>query len=184
VSLSTVSFSQHRFVRLSRVMMWLATLGIVLVIGLTLLGVMLSDWTRNLLLARLGQTGAALPIDAAGRAVIGAIIALPVGVMAWGLWHVRALFAEFAAGRVFTAAAARHLQLFGASVLAQAPLGPLITVALTVALTLGNPPGQRMLAVAFSLHDYFALIVGGVLFAAATVMREAARIAEENAGFV
>ena len=68
--------------------------------------------------------------------------------------------------------------------LAQAPLAPLISVALTVALTLGNPPGERMLAITFSIHDYFALIVGGVLFAAATIMREAARIAEENAGFV
>jgi hypothetical protein len=174
----------HRFVRLSRLMVWLATIGIVLVIGLTLLGVALSDWTRNFLLARLGQTGAALPIDATGRAITAAVLALPVGLMAWGLWHVRALFAQFAAGHVFTASAARHLQLFGASVLAQAPLGPLISVALTVALTLGNPPGERMLAVAFSIHDYFALIVGGVLFAAASVMREAARIAEENAGFV
>jgi hypothetical protein len=41
-----------------------------------------------------------------------------------------------------------------------------------------------MLAITFSIHDYFALIVGGVLFAAASVMREAARIAEENASFV
>jgi hypothetical protein len=85
---------------------------------------------------------------------------------------------------VFGAGAARHLQMFGASVLAQAPLGPLVSVALTVALTLGNPPGERMLAIAFSINDYFALIVGGVLFAAASVMRAAARIAEENAGFV
>jgi hypothetical protein len=41
-----------------------------------------------------------------------------------------------------------------------------------------------MLAVAFSIHDYFALIVGGLLLAAASVMRDAARLAEENAGFV
>ena len=41
-----------------------------------------------------------------------------------------------------------------------------------------------MFAVAFSLNDLFALIIGGVLYAAATVMREAARIADENASFV
>ena len=70
------------------------------------------------------------------------------------------------------------------TVLAQAPLGPLTTLALTSALTFGNPPGQRMVAVAFSLNDLFALIIGGVLYAAATVMREAARIADENASFV
>ena len=82
--------------------------------------------------------------------------------MLWGLWHVRALFAEFAAGRVFTAAAARHLQIFGATVLAQAPLGPLTALAFSVGMTLANPLGERMLAIAFSINDYFALIVGGV----------------------
>jgi hypothetical protein len=41
-----------------------------------------------------------------------------------------------------------------------------------------------MLAITFSLHDYYALIVGGALFAIASVMREAARLADENAGFV
>ncbi len=85
---------------------------------------------------------------------------------------------------MFTDAAARHLQLFGASVFAQGPLGPPLSVALTVGLTLANPPGERMLAITSSIRDYFALIVGGVLFAAASVMREAARIADENAGFV
>ena len=173
-----------QFVPLARTMMCLTTFGIVLIIGLSVLGFMIPDWTRNALLARLGQTAAALPLTPVTQAIAAAIAAVPIAIMVWGLWHVRALFAEFAAGRVFTPAAARHLQMFGASVLAQAPLGPLISAALTVALTLNQPPGQRMLAVAFSIHDYFALIVGGVLFAAATVMREAARIAEENAGFV
>ena len=175
---------QARFVRLARIMTGVTTIGIVLIAGLSALGFVIPDWARNALLARLGQTGAALPLNPATQAIAGAIAAIPIAVMLWGLWHVRRLFAEFAAGRVFTAAAARHLQIFGATVLAQAPLGPLTALALTVGMTLANPPGERMLAIAFSINDYFALIVGGVLFAAASVMREAARIAEENAGFV
>jgi hypothetical protein len=165
-------------------MVWLAGIGIILVIALTILALALSDWTRNLLLARLGQTGAALSLTPGSRLVAGAIVAVPVGVMVFGLWHVRALFREFAAGHVFTESAARHLQIFGATVLAQAPLGPLTSIALSIGLTIANPPGQRMLAVSFSIHDYYALIVGGVLFAAASVMREAARLADENASFV
>jgi hypothetical protein len=43
---------------------------------------------------------------------------------------------------------------------------------------------QRAITIAFSVNDYFVLIVGGVLFAAATVMREAGRLADENKGFV
>jgi hypothetical protein len=34
------------------------------------------------------------------------------------------------------------------------------------------------------VHDYLALIVGGVLLAVAWVMVEATRIADENASFV
>jgi hypothetical protein len=181
MSVSAATQSPVRLVLLSRVMVWLAGIGIILVIVLTTLALALSDWTRNL---RLGQTGAALSLTPGSRLLAGAIVAVPVGVMVFGLWHVRALFREFAAGHVFTESAARHLQIFGATVLAQAPLGPLTSIALTVGLTIANPPGQRMLAVSFSIHDYFALIVGGVLFAAASVMREAARLADENASFV
>jgi hypothetical protein len=74
--------------------------------------------------------------------------------------------------------------MFGVAVLAQAPLGPLTATLLALTLSLANPPGQRLLLVSFSLNDYFALIIGGVLVAVATVMREAARLADENASFV
>jgi hypothetical protein len=109
---------------------------------------------------------------------------VPVGVMICGLWHVRALFRNFADGRVFSDSAAHHLQRFGASVRAQGPLGPLTANALALTLSLGNPPGQRLLVVSLSINDYFAVIVGGVLVAAAAVMREAGRLADENASFV
>lgn len=184
MSLVAASPSAARLVRLSGVMVWLASIGIILVIVLTILALALSDWTRNLLLARLGQAGAGLPLNPGARLMAGAIVAVPVGVMTFGLWHVRALFREFAAGQVFTQSAARHLQIFGATVLAQAPLGPLTSAALSIGLTIANPPGERMMAISVSIHDYFALIVGGVLFAAATVMREAAHLADENKGFV
>jgi hypothetical protein len=173
-----------RLVRLSGVMVWLTSVGIILVIVLTILAFAFSDWTRNLLLARLGQVAATLPVTPGTRVIAGAIVAIPVGVTIFGLWHVRTLFREFAAGRVFTESAARHLQIFGASVLAQAPLGPLISAALLTGLTFANPPGQRMVGISFSIHDYYALIIGGVLFAAGSIMREAARIVDENASFV
>jgi len=173
-----------RLKRMARIMSLVTTLAIGAVVILTVLGLMIPDWTRNLLLAKLGLAGAELPVAASDRLVVAVIIAVPVGVILYGLFAVRALFVEFALGHVFTARSARHLQVFAAAVLAQAPLGPLTTVALTSALTFGNPPDQRMVAVAFSLNDLFALIIGGVLYAAATVMREAARIADENASFV
>jgi hypothetical protein len=169
---------------LSRVMEIVTSIGIVLVIVLTGLTLLLPDWTRNLLVAKLGQVGSALPVTPAARVATAIVIAPPVGVMLWGLFAARALFSEFARGQVFTESAVRQLQRFAAAILIQAPLGPLVSAALSVAVSLTNETGERMHAITFSLHDYYALIIGGVLFAAATVMREAARIAAENASFI
>jgi hypothetical protein len=173
-----------RLVRFSRAMAMVTTFGMVFIAAGMILGFIIPDWTRNFLLARLGQTGQSLPLTTGGVLGAAAVTAVPVGVMMYGLWQVRALFHEFAAGRVFTMAAARRLQVFAAAVLAQAVLGPLSSTGLIVALSMSNPPGSRMLGIALSINDYIALIVGGVLLAIAWVMREAARIADENAGFV
>jgi hypothetical protein len=94
------------------------------------------------------------------------------------------MFQAFARGEVFSSNTAHQLQIFAATVMLQSPLGPLTSAGLSAALSVGNPPSQRAIMIAFSTNDYFALVVGGVLFAAATLMREGARIAEENAGFV
>jgi hypothetical protein len=180
----SLSVPFDRLARLARVMEVLTIIGIVTIAVLMAFGFLIPNWTRNIVLAKLGQGGAALPITPLTQSLAGVVIAVPVGVMLYGLFAVRALFREFANGRVFTALAARHLQTFGATVLAQGPLGPFTSAALSAALSLGNPPGERAIMITFSINDYFALIVGGALFAVATVIREAVRLADENASFV
>ena len=143
------------------------------------------SWTRNLLLRKLGEIGARLPLDAGNQALAAIIIAVPVAVLVWGLLNVRALFGEFARGRVFTAAAATHLQRFGIAVLAQGPArsadgdrpraGAVARAIRRVSV---------LLVLTFSSNDYVSVIVGGVLIAVAAVMREATRLADENASFV
>jgi len=182
--MSVLAAPLDRLVRLSRVMSIVTTVGIALVIVGMVACFLVPDWTRNLLLARLGQVGAMLPVTPTARLAAAGAVALPVAVMLYGLFAVRALFGEFAQGRILTERAARHLQVFAASVVAQAPLGPLTSSLLSVAVSMTDQSGQRMHAITFSIHDYYALIVGGALFAAATVMREAARLADENATFV
>jgi MFS-type transporter involved in bile tolerance (Atg22 family) len=176
--------ANDRLIRLSRAMVWVTTVGIVLVVVLSALGAFIPEWTRNIVLVKLGQAGAALPITPLGRALTAAVLVVPIGVMVHGLLAVRRMFRAFGQGEVLAPGPTRDLQIFAATVLAQAPLGPLTSAALSVVLTIGNPPGERAFMIAFSISDYFVLIVGGVLFAAASVMREAARIADENASFV
>ncbi|MFX5680498.1 hypothetical protein ABTE28_20600, partial [Acinetobacter baumannii] len=56
--------------------------------------------------------------------------------------------------------------------------------AASLILTLANPSGQRAIALNIGLDDILWAIVGGLLVAIAWTLREAARIAEENASFV
>jgi hypothetical protein len=165
-------------------MAMLTTLGMVLIAAAMIAVFFIPDWTRNLLLARLGQAGQGLTLSPDHVIAAAAITAVPVGVLLFGLGQVRALFLKFADGQVFTPASARLLRNFAGSVLAQAILGPLSSTALMLAFTLDNPPGSRQLAITLSSNDYVALIVGGVLLAVSWVMVEATRIAEENASFV
>ena len=172
-----------RLRRFSRAMAMLTTLGMLLIAAAMIAVFLIPDWTRNLLLARLGQAGHGLSLSPGHLIAAAAITAVPVGVLLFGLWQVRALFLNFVDGQVFTLASARLLRNFAGSVLAQAILGPISSTALMLAFT-NNPPGSRQLVITLSVHDYLALIVGGVLLAVAWVMVEATRIADENASFV
>lgn len=179
------SFAEaDRLRRFSNTMVVVTTIGMVAIaVGMSLVFVV-PEWTRNLLLARLGEAGRDLALTPGRVAAGAAVTAIPVSVLLFGLWQARAMFADFAAGRVFTLTIARRLRNFAASVLAQAVLGPLSSTALLVAFTLSNPPGSRRIGIALSTNDYLALIIGGVLLAVAWVMVEATRIADEHASFV
>lgn len=180
----SVFVHSHRLQRFSRVMAVLTTLGIGVIALAMVLVFLIPDWTRNLLLARLGEAGRDLSLSPERLIAAAVVTAVPVGVLLYGLWQARGLFLNFANGDVFTLASAWRLRDFAGAILAQAILGPLSTTALMLAFTMDNPPGSRQLVIGFSSHDLLALIVGGVLLAVAWVMVEATRIANENASFV
>jgi Protein of unknown function (DUF2975) len=173
-----------RLRRFSKIMAMLTTFGMLLIAAAMIAAFLIPDWTRNLLLARLGQAGHGLSLSTGHLISAAAITAVPVGILLFGLWQVRALFLNFVDGHVFTLASARLLRDFAGSVLAQAILGPISSTALMLAFTLDNPPGARQLVITLSSQDYLALIVGGVLLAVSWVIVEATRIADENASFV
>lgn len=123
-------------------------------------------------------------VDGRTRALGAAVSLLPIGVGLYALWQLWRLFAEYGAGRVFGRAALARLKRFAWALLAAALLAPLARAAMSVLLTVGNPPGQRMLVIGFSWNDYLAVLLAAVLIAIATVMAEAVRVAEENESFV
>lgn len=123
-------------------------------------------------------------IDARAR-LLGAVASAPgVALGLAALAQLWALFSEYDAGRVFGVAAVRHMGRFAWFMLASALLVPLQRAAIGVALTLGNPAGQRVLVLGINWNDYVAILCTAVLLAITAVMTEAARLAEENASFI
>ncbi len=132
-----------------------------------------------------GLSGA-VPITVDSRALaLGLASSVPAtAVGLWGLLALWRLFGAYAQGRFFDGLTRSQLKHFAGSLLGLALLGPVVRSLVGIALTWGNPPGQRMLVVGFSGSDYLAVLVGLVLLAIATVQAEAAWLADENAGFV
>lgn len=116
---------------------------------------------------------------------LGALSSLPgVALGLYALWQLWCLFGEYSEGRVFGRAAQQYLRRFAWGTLWMALATPFLRAAMGVALTLGNPPGHRLLALGFGWDDYVSILSGAVLLAVATVMSEAVRMAEENESFV
>ena len=109
---------------------------------------------------------------------------LPIGIVLLSLHRLWRLFGEYAQARVFSQRALLDLRGFARCVLAMAFTSPIYGAVLAVIVTFDRKPGTRELNLQFTSGDFAMLLIGAVLLAVASVMAEAARVAEDNAGFV
>ena len=109
---------------------------------------------------------------------------VPIAIWLVALQRLWQLFGEYAQGRVFSHRALVSLRGFARCALATAFAEPVYGAVLSVIVTFDRKPGTRELNLSFSSNDYTMLLIGAVLLAVANVMAEAARVAEDNAGFV
>ncbi len=157
--------------------------------GLVTLLMPLWFWSQPAWVAHLGPQFAGLgcqsfEVDTSMRAWGLAVSLLPMAVGLGLFVMVWRLFGEYAQGRALQTPAQRQLQGVAWALLALALLQPLTRAALSVVLTMNQPPGQRMLVLQVSGNDYLALLTAVALLAVALVMRQAVQVAEENRGFV
>jgi hypothetical protein len=109
---------------------------------------------------------------------------LPAGLMVYALWQLRALFGLYGRGQIFTAENAQRLRRFALAVLAMTLASPLENTLTILAVTLGNPPGQRLLSVGFSSSELVTLFMGAIFLVIAWVMDEARELAEDQAQII
>ncbi|MCE4553159.1 DUF2975 domain-containing protein [Roseateles cellulosilyticus] len=140
------------------------------------------DWVAAVAAKTWGLTTMQLDIGARLWALAASL--LPTSACVFSLWQMWALFGCFAQGELLARRPAQHLRLLGlglCTLSAAQPLGQTLGI---LALTMGNPAGQRQLSFSLSSDHYLALLFGLLLLALAQVVHEAARVADENAGFI
>lgn len=142
------------------------------------------DWVRAQAQRLPEMAGKPMTLDARALWLFALVHVPSLLVDLFLLWQLWRLFGEYGRGDVFSRRALGHLRRFSMGVLVSGALAPVTQTAAALAVTLGNPPGQRQLIIALSSDDYTRLLVGAVLVAITSVMAQAVRVAEENAEFV
>lgn len=134
---------------------------------------------ERLLVPRLALGAVPVATDGLTRMLGFAVSMLPMAVLIYLLHQAYAVFDAYRLGHVFEARVPDRLRRIGLSLVALAALQPLSTTLLGVVLTMGNPPGQRIVAIGISLDDYLLAAIGGLLVAIGHVMTEAVRLDED-----
>lgn len=116
---------------------------------------------------------------------VGALITeIPLALLMLGLWEARKCFKLFAVGQIFTAEAVLCLSRFAGWATAAVVAGIVAGTAISVLLTLNNPPGMRSLSVGIGSDQILMLLFSGMVWLMAAVIGQGQTLAEENATFI
>ncbi len=173
-----------RIERLAARLWWITTALVVLlpalVVGWLYWGYAHPDW--------LGRSFPGLPASTAltGPKSMAVVLlgAVGLGPVLYALTRMRDLFARYRRGEILSPACARAIRRTG---VALSLLAVWQTVALPLqilVLTFDNPPGEKQLVLQLGSEALWLLMAGSLLVIIGWVMAEAARVAEDNAGFI
>lgn len=110
--------------------------------------------------------------------------AIPLAALVYGLHQLAALFRLYENGSIFTEQSVACFRALGRTMLVWVLCHFVKNSLISVALTLGNPPGQRMITLGLDASDFGGLFVGGVVLTITWVMDEARKIKEDNELFI
>lgn len=173
-----------RVKRISRIMRYVIALGMLLDIGGIVAIWSIPSLREKTLFPSLDLAASQVTMNTESMFAAIVISLMPIAVLFWVLWSAFSLFRHYEYGEIFATASVRCLRRIALGLLTLAALSPLTKTLLTLALTIGNPPGQTLLAIGVSSDDYLLAAFGGLLLAVSWVMVEAASLSEENSRFI
>lgn len=183
-SLADTSPPTQRIQRLSRVLSH-ACLGLIVLLPLAVgLYWAWADASVLAVRANLPTNAVAAPLQSWQRLVGALLTESMLAFLLLGLWQARRCFQQFASGQIFTGAAVQCLRHFAGWTLASVVAGMLSSTAISVVLTLGNPPGLRHIAIGVSSDQLFTVFFATLVWLMAAVIGQGQALAEENANFI
>jgi hypothetical protein len=138
------------------------------------------DWAAWIAREQWAGGPAAFTLTPMSRLAAGLVSCAHLGLLCWALWTARGLFARFARGETLETQTGRDLRTIGGLIALYGLTTPLAGALITLAATMANPPGQRMVGVSLGTNELILGLLGALILVLGHVMAEAARIADDN----
>lgn len=120
------------------------------------------------------------PLPMSTRLLGAAVSMAPGTIWMLGFLTLSKILGEYAKNTLFSHKITQYYKNLGIYFYAWVPLSVLYGAALSVALTLHNPPGERTLQIAIGTSELAAFILGSIILILAAVMDEAYKLKEEQ----
>ncbi len=181
----TYDFARAR--RLSRIMSGVTALGALAVaaggLGFAAIAAFDPEWFGQIV-ARQVADGMPIALTPSASAVVLALTGLQFAILLAALYCLWRMFNVFASDEPLSAASAVWMRRAGGAFLFSAVSGFVVRTGAIAALTMANPPGQRMIAISVGAPDLLAVLMAGVLLMVGHIMATAAEIQDDNRAFV
>ena len=118
------------------------------------------------------------------RAAGAAVHLVPALLFGYGLLCARRSLLAFARGDLFDGKMAAGLRDYAAFTFWATVANVLAWPAESLAITIANLPGQRLLSLGVTSGDLFGVLAAGILWVIASAIAQAGAVARENAQFV
>ena len=126
------------------------------------------------------------PYEMAGLSWSSAMLALlasllPLGVAIFALLTLSSLFLLYEKGVYFSMNNVALFKRLGVALLLWVPASFLYNSLLSIIVTIGNPPGERLLVAAFGYGEFAMLLMGGIVILISWIMNEGRKLEDEQA---
>ena len=121
-----------------------------------------------------------IPLPASARFMGFLVTMMPAAVAISGAYYLMRLFRLYEQGQIFRPPNVLCFKKLSRVLIWWFAVGILHKSLLSVALTLHNPPGQRIITLGIGSPDLTALLLGGILAVIAWVMEEGRKLQEDQ----